>query len=158
MEDRRAYFCAHGAVSADLSHEDDGSAPLDPADAERIYARAVAGTVTAVEAVALRRTCCSRWHACPPRTPWWFLDAPTSILRWREAVTEIVGLSRTSGFIDDTRALCSIPARHDMARRVDAGFLAGLVAAHRLDEREAADAAVDLVVGRPAEVFRLDRS
>ncbi|WP_129337583.1 glucuronate isomerase [Cellulomonas endophytica] len=87
--------------------------------------------------------------------PWWFLDAPASIRRWRETVTEIAGLRRTSGFIDDTRALLSVPARHDMARRLDAGFLAGLVAEHRLDEDEAAEALVDLVVGRPAEVFGL---
>ena len=49
--------------------------------------------------------------------PWWFLDAPESIRRYRRAVTEYAGFSRTSGFIDDTRAFCSIPARHDMSRR-----------------------------------------
>jgi glucuronate isomerase len=87
--------------------------------------------------------------------PWWFLDAPDAIRRWRSAVSETAGLSRTSGFIDDTRAICSIPARHDMARRLDAGYLAGLVAEHRLDEDEAADAVVDLVRGRPTEVFGL---
>ncbi|KQY25042.1 glucuronate isomerase [Cellulomonas sp. Root485] len=87
--------------------------------------------------------------------PWWFLDAPDAIRRWRSAVSETAGLSRTSGFIDDTRAICSIPARHDMARRLDAGYLAGLVADHRLDEDEAADAVVDLVRGRPTEVFGL---
>lgn len=85
----------------------------------------------------------------------WFLDAPASIRRWRESVTEIAGFSRTSGFVDDTRALCSIPARHDMARRVDAGFLAGLVAEHRLDEAEAAETLADLVTGQPTRVFRL---
>ena len=238
MADRRAWFRAHGAVSADHSHEDVGTAPLDDAEAERLYARALAGTVTPAGAVALRRHMLlemahlstqdgltmtlhpgvRRNHHGPtaarfgPDTghdiplpgaftdhlrpllerfgthpdlrvvlftldesvtsrelaplagfypsvyvgaPWWFLDAPASIRRWRESVTEIAGLSRTSGFIDDTRALLSIPARHDMARRLDAGFLAGLVAEHRLDEDEAADALVDLVVGRPAEVFRL---
>jgi glucuronate isomerase len=87
--------------------------------------------------------------------PWWFLDAPDAIRRWRSAVSETAGLSRTSGFIDDTRAFCSIPARHDMARRLDAGYLAGLVADHRLDEDEAAQAVVDLVRGRPTEVFGL---
>ncbi len=65
------------------------------------------------------------------------------------------GFSRTSGFIDDTRAFCSIPARHDMSRRLDAGYLAGLVAEHRLDEDEAIETAIDLVVGRPRQVFRL---
>jgi glucuronate isomerase len=87
--------------------------------------------------------------------PWWFLDAPDAIRRWRSAVTETVGFSRTSGFIDDTRAFCSIPVRHDMSRRLDSGHLAGLVAEHRLSEDEALETAVDLVIGRPHEVFGL---
>jgi len=87
--------------------------------------------------------------------PWWFLDAPEAIRRFRAAVTETAGFSRTSGFVDDTRAFCSIPARHDMSRRIDAGWLAQLVAEHRLDEDEAAEAALDLVTGRPREVFKL---
>ena len=87
--------------------------------------------------------------------PWWFLDAPASIHRWRAAITETIGFTRTAGFIDDTRAFCSIPARHDMSRRLDSGFLAQLVAEHRLDEDEAAETALDLVVGRSQEVFRL---
>ena len=70
-------------------------------------------------------------------------------------MTETAGFSRTAGFVDDTRAFCSIPARHDMSRRVDAGFLAGLVAEHRLDEEEAAETAVDLVTGRPTVAFKL---
>ena len=69
--------------------------------------------------------------------PWWFLDAPEAIRRYRAAVTESAGFAKTSGFIDDTRAFCSIPARHDMSRRLDAGFVARLVAEHRLDEDEA---------------------
>jgi glucuronate isomerase len=87
--------------------------------------------------------------------PWWFLDAPEAIRRFRAAVTETAGFSRTSGFVDDTRAFCSIPARHDMSRRIDAGWLARLVAEHRLDEDEATDTALDLVTGRPREVFKL---
>jgi glucuronate isomerase len=87
--------------------------------------------------------------------PWWFLDAPEAIRRFRAAVTETVGFTRTSGFIDDTRAFCSIPARHDTSRRIDAGFVAGLVAEHRLDEDEALDTLTDLVTGRPTEVFKL---
>jgi glucuronate isomerase len=87
--------------------------------------------------------------------PWWFLDAPEAVRRFRSAVTETAGFSRTSGFIDDTRAFCSIPARHDMSRRLDAGYLARLVAEHLLDEDEARDAIVDLVVGRPRAVFKL---
>jgi glucuronate isomerase len=87
--------------------------------------------------------------------PWWFLDAPDAVRRFRSAVTETAGFTRTSGFIDDTRAFCSIPARHDMSRRLDSGYLAGLVAEHRLDEDEARDVAVDLVAGRPRTVFKL---
>ena len=87
--------------------------------------------------------------------PWWFLDAPDAVRRWRSAVTDTAGFSRTSGFVDDTRAFCSIPARHDMSRRLDSGHLAQLVAEHRIDEDEAQETAVDLVTGRPAEVFKL---
>ncbi|WP_253871236.1 glucuronate isomerase [Promicromonospora umidemergens] len=87
--------------------------------------------------------------------PWWFLDAPEAVRRWRSAVTESAGFTKTSGFIDDTRAFCSIPARHDMARRLDSGYLAQLVAERRLDEDEAHEAAVDLVTRQPAEVFAL---
>jgi glucuronate isomerase len=87
--------------------------------------------------------------------PWWFLDAPDAIRRWRAAVTETVGFSRTSGFVDDTRAFCSIPARHDMSRRLDAGYLAQLVVEHRLAIDEAIDTAVELVVQNPRRAFKL---
>ena len=87
--------------------------------------------------------------------PWWFLDNPSEIRSFQRSVTEITGLTRLSGFIDDTRAFCSIPARHDMSRRLDAGFLAGLVAEHRLDEDEALDSLVGLVADQPRKVFKL---
>jgi glucuronate isomerase len=87
--------------------------------------------------------------------PWWFLDNPSEIRRFQQGVTETAGFSRLSGFIDDTRAFCSIPARHDMSRRLDAGFLADLVAAHRLDEDEALDTITTLVVDQPRAVFKL---
>jgi len=87
--------------------------------------------------------------------PWWFLDSPDAVRRFRDAVTESAGFTRTSGFVDDTRAFCSIPARHDMSRRLDSGYLARLVAEHRIDEDEALDTAVDLVSRRPTEVFKL---
>ena len=87
--------------------------------------------------------------------PWWFLDAPDAIGRFRRAVSETIGYSRTSGFIDDTRAFCSIPARHDMSRRVDAAHLATLVAEHRMREADALDLARSLPVQQPREVFRL---
>ena len=82
--------------------------------------------------------------------PWWFLDAPDAIRRFRAAIGETAGFSRTAGFVDDTRAFCTIPARHDMARRIDAGVLAQLVAEHRLDLDEALDTA-DRPREHPAE-------
>lgn len=87
--------------------------------------------------------------------PWWFLDAPDAVLRFRAAVTETAGFYRSSGFIDDTRAFLSIPARHDMARRLDSAFLARLVAQGRLDEPMALRIARDLVVAQPRKVFKL---
>jgi glucuronate isomerase len=238
IEERRRYFVARGAVSADHGHADAGTEPLDRADAERIYRSAVAGTVTPAEATAFRRHMTSEMarmscedglvmtlhpgvlrghhpgtldrfgpdtgHDIPTAVeltralqpllsrygthpgfhlvlfttdpdlysreiaplagfypsvyagaPWWFLDNPSEIRRFQEAVTETAGFSRLSGFIDDTRAFCSIPARHDMSRRLDAGFLAGLVAAHRLDEDEAFDTLRTLVVDQPRTVFKI---
>jgi glucuronate isomerase len=87
--------------------------------------------------------------------PWWFLDAPEAVRRFRAATTETAGFYRTSGFIDDTRAFLSIPARHDMSRRLDASYLATLVAEHRLAEDEALETAVDLVSAIPTEAFKL---
>jgi glucuronate isomerase len=238
LEERRRHFVAHGATSADHSHADVRSDPLDAREAARIYGAALAGRATAAEAIALRRHMLGEMarmscddglvmclhpgvrrnhhrptadrfgpdtgHDIPIRleltdalrplldrfgthpgfhlvvftvdetvwsrelaplagfypavyagVPWWFLDAPDAIRRFHAAVTETAGFSRTSGFVDDTRAFCSIPARHDMARRVDAGVLARLVAEHRLAEDEAVETAVDLVVGRPTAVFKL---
>jgi len=88
--------------------------------------------------------------------PWWFLDAPLAMRRFREATVETAGLYNTAGFVDDTRALCSIPARHDVARRIDCGFLAGLVAGGLLPEDEAVQTAVDLTYTLPKQVFKLD--
>ena len=238
MEARRRYFIDHGATSADHSHEDVRTDPLDAAAADRIYRAALAGEATAAEAVgtapahaardgpdvlrgragddaAPRRAARApradrralrgrrrRRHPDPGRVhgraapaaralrhasriqlvvftldetvwsrelaplagfypalyvgaPWWFLDAPEAIRRYRRAVTETIGFSRTSGFIDDTRAFCSIPARHDMSRRLDAGWVAELVAQHLFDLDEATEVMTDLVSGRPTEVFKL---
>lgn len=87
--------------------------------------------------------------------PWWFLDAPDAMLRFRSAVTETAGFSRSSGFIDDTRAFCSIPARHGASRRVEASFLARLVAEHRISEDRAHEVIVDVVDSAPRRVFKL---
>lgn len=87
--------------------------------------------------------------------PWWFIDAPEAMARFRGAVTESAGFGRTSGFIDDTRAYLSIPARHDLSRRIDSGYLAKLVGEHRLTLDEALETATELVVGNPRKAFKL---
>jgi glucuronate isomerase len=238
LEARRRYFIAHGGRSADHSHIDVRTDPLEPSEADRIHRTALTGEATEAEATAYRRhmllemarmSCddglvmtlhpgVHRGHHGPttsrfgPDTgndipiraeftdalhplldrygtypgfhlvpftldetvfsrelaplagfypsvyvgvPWWFLDAPHAIRRFRAAVTETAGFSRTSGFVDDTRAFCSIPARHDMSRRVDAGWIAELVAEHQLDEEEAMDTAQALVTTQPRAVFKL---
>ncbi|MEN5084114.1 glucuronate isomerase [Bosea sp. TWI1241] len=86
---------------------------------------------------------------------WWFLDAPEAMLRFRELTTETAGFYNTVGFNDDTRAYLSIPARHDVARRIDCHYLAKLVAEHRLDEDEAAEVAHDLAYRLAKEAYRL---
>ena len=87
--------------------------------------------------------------------PWWFLDSPEGMMRFRELATETAGFYNTVGFNDDTRAFLSIPARHDVARRVDCAFLARLVAEHRLEEDEAHDVAHALTVGLVKRAYRL---
>jgi glucuronate isomerase len=87
--------------------------------------------------------------------PWWFIDEPDAMLRFRSAVTGTTGFSRSSGFIDDTRAFCSIPARHDASRRTEAAFLARLVAEHRIPEERAAEIIVDIVDTAPRRAFKL---
>ncbi len=85
--------------------------------------------------------------------PWWFLDSPDGMLRYRRAVTETAGFYNTTGFVDDTRAFASIPARHDLARRIDAGYLAALVAEGYLDLDEALQTAVDLAYEIPRQAY-----
>ncbi|MBZ2195187.1 glucuronate isomerase [Occultella gossypii] len=238
LEDRRRYFIAHGAVSADHGVIDARTDILSTEEATRIFAAARSGSVTDDEATALRRHMISemarmscedglvmtihpgvrRNHHTPTfetygadvgcdipiaveytdalrpllnaygthpnlhlvlftidetvysreiaplagfypsvyvGVPWWFIDAPEAIQRFRAAVTETAGFARTSGFIDDTRAFCSIPARHDMSRRLDAGYIAKLVVEHRLPEDEAFEAITDLVANNPRKVFKL---
>ncbi|MGA2220119.1 MAG: glucuronate isomerase [Terracidiphilus sp.] len=87
--------------------------------------------------------------------PWWFHDSPEGMMRFREQATETAGFYNTVGFNDDTRAFLSIPARHDVARRIDCAFLARLVAEHRLGEDEAFDVAHDLTYGLVKKAYRL---
>ena len=86
--------------------------------------------------------------------PWWFLDSPEGMMRFRESATETAGFYNTVGFNDDTRAFLSIPARHDVARRVDCAFLARLVAEHRLDEAEAFELVKDLTVNLVRKAYK----
>ncbi|MDK1377262.1 MULTISPECIES: glucuronate isomerase [unclassified Sinorhizobium] len=86
---------------------------------------------------------------------WWFFDSPEGMRRFRETTTETCGFYNTVGFNDDTRAYLSIPARHDMARRVDCAYLARLVADHRLEEEEAHDLARELAYGLAKRAYRL---
>ena len=238
MENRRAYFKAHGAISSDHSHADARVEPLDDAEAERLYALGRRSAITPAQADTLRRAflfeqarmaaddglvltmhpAVYRNHhpatfagygadvgadiplqveftrAVQPMlaafgtspgfhvvfftidetvyarelaplagfypsvfvgVPWWFIDAPDAMARFRSSVTETAGFTRTSGFIDDTRAYLSIPARHDLSRRIDAGFLARLVAEHRLSMDEALQSAHELVTGNPRRAFKL---
>ncbi|HEX2781320.1 MAG TPA: glucuronate isomerase, partial [Gemmatimonadaceae bacterium] len=88
--------------------------------------------------------------------PWWFHDSPEGMRRFRECTTETAGIWNTAGFNDDTRAFCSIPARHDLARRIDANYLAGLVARHVIDLADARVMARALAYDLVRETYRLD--
>jgi glucuronate isomerase len=87
---------------------------------------------------------------------WWFHDSPEGMRRFREMTTETAGFYNTVGFNDDTRAFLSIPARHDVARRVDCAFLARLVAEHRIADWEAAELAHELTYDLVRRAYRLD--
>ncbi len=87
---------------------------------------------------------------------WWFHDSPEGMLRFRQQVTETAGFYNTVGFNDDTRAFLSIPARHDVARRMDCRFLAQLVAEHRLSQSEATTIAEQLTYHLAKKAYKLD--
>ena len=87
---------------------------------------------------------------------WWFHDSPEGMRRFREMTTETAGFYNTVGFNDDTRAFLSIPARHDVARRIDCSFLARLVAEHRIAEWEGAELAHELAYGLVRRAYKLD--
>jgi glucuronate isomerase len=88
--------------------------------------------------------------------PWWFHDSPEGMRRFRERTTETAGFYNTVGFNDDTRAFLSIPARHDVARRMDCAYLARLVAEHRLEEDEAHEVARALAYELVKRAYRLN--
>ena len=87
--------------------------------------------------------------------PWWFFDSPEGILRYKRSVVETAGFYNIAGFNDDTRAFLSIPARHDMSRRMDCRFLAELVAEHRLDESEAYELAKQLAYQLAKDSYKI---
>jgi glucuronate isomerase len=87
--------------------------------------------------------------------PWWFFDSVAGMRRFRDLTTETAGFFNTVGFNDDTRAFCSIPARHDVARRVDCAVLAELIATHQIDEAEGHGLARDLAYRLAKSAYRL---
>jgi glucuronate isomerase len=87
---------------------------------------------------------------------WWFHDSIEGMTRYRQRTTETAGIYNTAGFNDDTRAFCSIPARHDLSRRVDANFLAGLVARHVVGLNDAREMARALAYDLAKDTYRLD--
>jgi glucuronate isomerase len=87
--------------------------------------------------------------------PWWFHDSIEGMTRFRQQTTETAGIYNLAGFTDDTRAFCSIPARHDLARRVDANYLGGLVARHVIDMTEAREMARALAYDLAKRAYRL---
>ncbi len=87
--------------------------------------------------------------------PWWFYDSPEGIRRFYQSVVETAGFANTVGFNDDARSLLTIPARHDVARRMNAGYLAGLVAEHRMEEEDAVEIAEDLAYNLARRAFRV---
>ena len=87
--------------------------------------------------------------------PWWFFDSPAGMMRFRQLTTETAGFYNTVGFNDDTRAFCSIPSRHDMARRVDCAYLAQLVRSGQLTAEEAYELAQDLAYRLAKRAYRL---
>lgn len=238
LEDRRAYFIRHGAVSLDVGIQDPATIELTPGEAEALFGRVLRGVADPADAATFRAHMLLQLarmsvedglvmtvhggvqrnhstatfeefgpdtgHDIPVGTsytrqlrplleryglepgfhlvlftvdetvfsrelaplagfypsvyvgaPWWFLDAPDAMQRYRSAVTETAGFYRTSGFIDDTRAFLSIPARHDAARRSDAAFLARLVREGRIPLDSARLIARDLVDTIPRRVFKL---
>lgn len=90
--------------------------------------------------------------------PWWFHDSPEGMMRYRAMTTETAGYYNTAGFNDDTRAFPSIPARHDLARRIDCGFLATQVAEAKLGEDEAVEVAIDLAYGLAKRTYNVEQT
>jgi glucuronate isomerase len=237
-ENRRAWFRAHGATATDHGHPTAGTCQLDRSTLEEIYAKALLGKASSIEAEYFRGAMllemarmslddgmvmqihpgvyrshnpslfnrfgqnmgadipvqtdyvhalkalldaygndprltvilftldedayarelaplAGHYPALKLGPPWWFNDSPEGMRRFRERVTETAGFYNTAGFNDDTRAFLSIPARHDVARRMDCAFLAQLVADGRLDEDEAHELARALAYDLAKAAYKL---
>ncbi len=87
--------------------------------------------------------------------PWWFHDSMEGMVRFRRAVTETAGLWNTAGFNDDARSFPSIPARHDLARRVDSNYLAGLAVRHAVTMDDALAMGRAMACDLARETYRL---
>jgi glucuronate isomerase len=90
--------------------------------------------------------------------PWWFNDSLNGITRYLDQVIESAGFYKTSGFNDDTRGFCSIPARHDLWRRLSANWLAGLLSRYIIDEPDAHQMMFDLTIGLARRAYRINES
>jgi glucuronate isomerase len=90
--------------------------------------------------------------------PWWFHDSLNGIQRYFDSVMETAGLYNTVGFNDDTRAFCSIPARHDLWRRASANWVAGLVERQIVDMDDANELILDLAYRLAKRAYRLDEA
>ena len=86
---------------------------------------------------------------------WWFHDSIEGMIRFRRMATETAGFYNTVGFNDDTRAFISIPARHDLARRIDSNYLAELVSKHILDLDDAFEVAKELAYNLVKKAYKL---
>lgn len=95
------------------------------------------------------------WPSLLLGPPWWFHDSPQGIRRYLDQVVETAGFYNLAGFNDDTRALLSIPARHDLWRREVCRFLAQLVSEHRISKSSAEEIAVYLSYQAAKDAYRI---
>ena len=87
--------------------------------------------------------------------PWWFHDSPEGMLRYFDSVVETAGFANLVGFNDDTRAFLSIPARHDLWRRMSALWLAKLVQRGQISMNTARERLEDLAYSLAKRGYRL---